>query len=73
MSTANLMTSPISRSYISLASSGAGNIIRMLSEEESKIAKNEEIRTPHDGLPSIARLALNYGCGINRNSYLFIR
>ena len=73
MSTSNVMSSPITRAYVSFVSSGASNAIRMLCEEESKIAKNEEIRNPHDGLPAIARLALNYGCGINRDSYLFIK
>ena len=67
------MTSPITRPYISLASNGASNVIRMLSDEESKITKNEETRVQKEYLPSIARLAMQYGCGINRDSYLFIK
>ena len=74
MSTSDVMSLPITRPYVSLASCGASNVIRMLSEEESKIAKKEEPRrTPQEGLPLIARLAMDYGCGINRDSYLFIK
>ena len=67
----NVMPSPITRPYLSLNTTGASNIIRMLSEEEARIAKDEEARVMNNGLPTIARLALNYGnC---RNSYLFIK
>lgn len=71
MYVSDVMTSPINKVYISLASNGASDVIRMMSEEESKIIKKEEPRTYNDGLPAIARLAMNYGN--NRSSYLFIK
>ena len=64
---------PITRTYMSFTSNGASNVIKMLNEEESRIALNEQLHSSTDSLPAIARLALNYGNGINRNSYLFIK